>query len=157
MIDTFAAVVATAVATACALAAVCWWDWRWLRVPNWLNGMAFATSCLVAMQPTHSLRTGLIGAFTWFAIYWLIASIKPGAFGGGDIKLAASTGLLSSMSASSAVPGIANALAGIVGAAVVTLLFAAFVPDGRKRRSLKHPVPHGPAMVISALVVWLLL
>ena len=69
-----------------------------------LSGLAFALAlrvvaplqaggAVIGMGFGPSLRDGLIGAALGFGFFFLVALIKPGAMGGGDIKMAALIGL----------------------------------------------------------------
>lgn len=103
----------------------------------------------IAAWATGRPVPALAGGLGLFALYLLMAVIRPGAVGAGDVKLAAPVGALSG------IPGWeAWALAGIVAfvlSALIGLVLAlARRPVTHEGRSV---VPHGPSMVIAALAV----
>ncbi len=68
-----------------ALCAVVYWDWRWRRIPNWLNGIVFLAAAAHAilmgdLMSVYALSF-FIGALIWGGLFYIKA------IGGGDAKL----------------------------------------------------------------------
>lgn len=82
-----------------------------------------------------------VGAVGFFGLHALLALLRPGSLGGGDVKLAAPVGaVLGAL-------GVEAVLVALVGASLVTLLLIAAVPRWRRG------APHGPGMLGSACVL----
>ncbi|WPF65169.1 MULTISPECIES: prepilin peptidase [unclassified Corynebacterium] len=117
------------------LGALIWWDARQGILPNVLTLPGVAVSWAWALFCHQPWWIG--GGVAWAALYLLVGWVVRGV-GGGDVKLAASLGVL--VCAGSGVPGWCVA---VVGASIASLLLMAVLRRGR--------VPHGPSMVVSAL------
>jgi len=113
------------------------------RVPN---AIIAATSMLsviaVLLLPAVKLLPMLIGGGVGFLLFLLIAAIRPGAMGAGDVKLAGAIGLISGF------PGALVSLclgiiAGGLGALILLL-------TRRVKRS--DPIPYAPFLVMGALL-----
>lgn len=65
-------------------------DLKTMTIPPWVW---ISIALLAPVAPGWSVIYGLFGAVVAGAILLLPATIKPGAFGGGDIKLVAACGL----------------------------------------------------------------
>ena len=89
-------------------------------------------------------RSVLLGGLLAFSVFFLVAWLKPGQLGGGDVKLAALIGLTFGF------PGVLVALlvgAGAGGIAAVVLL--------ARHASLKQQIPYAPFLCFGALAVLL--
>lgn len=116
-------------------AALCWCDFRFRRLPNWLTLPAIPlTWILVAFFDPRVI----LGGLGWSALYLLLASWR-GGLGGGDIKLAASLGALVAWAG-----GLPGVLVAVAAASVISLLGALV--------SRQRSVPHAPAMLAGSLV-----
>ena len=119
-------------------------DWLHRRLPNYLTlPAAFgAVSGAIAFHP--AALTGLL----WPVLY-LLLGLRGGGIGGGDIKLAVSLGL-----AVAAAQNFYSVFIVIIGASLITLvaglLCAVF---GRPKHVKSRNLPHGPAMIMSTLIV----
>lgn len=65
-------------------------DLKTMTIPPWIW---ISIAMLSPLAPNWSLRQGAFGAVVTGAVLLIPAIIKPGAFGGGDIKLVAAGGL----------------------------------------------------------------
>lgn len=115
--------------------ALCRWDIRFRRLPNWLTLPAIPLTWLPAAFFDPWMMLGGLG---WSALYLALASWR-GGLGGGDIKLAASLGVL--VAWAGGVPGVLVAMAA---ASVLSLLGALL--------SRQQSVPHAPAMLAGSLI-----
>lgn len=121
------------------------------RLPNALTlpsyGVAAALltlSAFVDHEPGRLIRAA-IGMASLYVFYFLLAVLKPGAMGFGDVKLAGVLGIyLGYLGWSALVVGAFAAflLGGVVGVALMTMRRA-----GRKTR-----IPFGPYMIVGAFV-----
>lgn len=132
-------------------------DVRELRIPNTLvifGAIAmFSILCVASIsgQGWSHLVAGLAGGFAFFAAYLLLAIIRPGAMGMGDVKLAAILGMaLGPFGVEASVVGFYSAF--VVGAmlGLARILF--------KRGSLKDRIPFAPFIAIGGLsgLLWAL-
>ncbi|GGS60521.1 hypothetical protein GCM10010171_64280 [Actinokineospora fastidiosa] len=80
----------------------------------------------------------VLGAVGFFAVHAVIAWVRPGSLGGGDVKLALMVGAVLG------VVGVEALLVALVGASLVTLALIAAVPRWRSG------APHGPGMLGAA-------
>ncbi|MBC3185470.1 prepilin peptidase [Corynebacterium sp. zg-331] len=116
------------------LCALVWCDLRRGILPHCLTlpGIALWWVWALSTQPWW-----MMGGVAWAALYlvvgWLVAGV-----GGGDVKLAASLGVLACAGG-----GVRGWCAAVVGASVLSLASMALL---RRTR-----VPHGPSMVLSTL------
>ncbi|MFC5288596.1 prepilin peptidase [Actinokineospora guangxiensis] len=83
----------------------------------------------------------LVGAGVFLAVHILVAALRPGALGGGDVKLALPVGAVLG------VLGVEALLLALVLASVITLVLIASVPRWRRG------APHGPGMLGAACVL----
>lgn len=121
-------------------AALCWWDFRHRRLPNWLTLPAAALS-LFWFSPA---------ALIWPGLYLGLGLVR-GGIGGGDIKLAVPLGVVVAQSS-----GVGGVLAAIVLANILTVVAAALLHLlGQRRDHHTHPqeLPHGPAMLAGAGII----
>lgn len=116
-------------------AALCWWDLRFRRLPNWLTLPAIPLTWFPAAFFDPQV---ILGGLGWSALYLALASWR-GGLGGGDIKLAASLGVLAAWA-----DGAAGVLVAVAAASVISLLGALL--------SRQRSVPHAPAMFAGSLV-----
>lgn len=65
-------------------------DLKTMTIPPWIW---ISIAILSPLAPGWSIKQGVFGAVVAGAVLLLPAIIKPGAFGGGDIKLVAACGL----------------------------------------------------------------
>ncbi|QPK78217.1 prepilin peptidase [Corynebacterium lizhenjunii] len=129
--DILAVVIAAAVgAWALTLALI---DVRWRRLPDVLTLPATVLSLVLCWHPAGLLWPGL----------YLMLAVRGGGIGGGDIKLAISLGMLAA-----AAGGWVGVACAIVAANLLSLLVMAVAQ--------RADAPHGPAMLVAALGVWLL-
>ena len=115
------------------------------RLPDTLTLPALPVA-LVLLLPTGTVVRGLLGAAVLVAVHAAVHLLAPHALGAGDVKLAGPLG---------AVLGAVSPAALLAGPLLAALLtaFAAVVglACGRLRRD--DPLPHGPAMLVAALVL----
>lgn len=127
-------------------AALCWWDLRARRLPNWLTLPAGALAVL-ALFINPAWAVGLV----WPGVY-LAQALLPGpagGLGGGDIKLALPLGV-----ACAGLAGAAGVLAAMVIAGLVTLAAGLLCSAaGRRPGAARGGIPHGPAMLFAAAAV----
>jgi len=115
------------------------------RLPDALTLPALPVA-LALLLPTGAAARGLFGAAVLVAVHAAVHLLAPHALGAGDVKLAGSVGaVLGGVSWSALVAG-----------PLLAALFTAFVAVlglacGRLRRD--DPLPHGPAMLVAALVL----
>lgn len=90
----------------------------------------------------HDPRTILVGGMLAFAVFYMVAWLKPGQLGGGDVKLAALIGLTFGF------PQVLWALligAGAGGAAAVFLLF--------RKAGMQYRIPYAPFLCLGAITI----
>lgn len=115
------------------------------RLPDALTLPAVPVA-LVLLLPTGTAVHGLLGAAVLVAVHAVVHLLAPHALGAGDVKLAGPLGaVLGGVSWTALVAGpvlaaLLTALAGVLGLAC-----------GRLHRD--DPLPHGPAMLVAALVL----
>lgn len=120
------------------LAALCVYDIRERRLPNWLTLPGAAAVLIVATAAGHGGQA-LLGALALFVVYLAIHVSVPRALGGGDVKLAIGVG----------------ALTGAFGADVWALaamgapLLTAIVAMSVFMWCAESVVPHGPSMCLA--------
>lgn len=121
------------------------------RLPNALTGPAFlGTLALLAAAAGsagqwHSLVRAVLGGLALAAAFWLAAFLSPSAVGGGDVRLAASTGT------ALAWYGLASLVAGLLAAFVLAAAYGLALLAAR-RASLKQQIPFGPFLIAGALL-----
>ncbi|MGW5054641.1 prepilin peptidase [Actinokineospora sp. NPDC004072] len=119
-------------------------DLRHRRLPDALTlgglpvlGVALAIAASAGGGGDVVVRA-VLGAVGFFAVHALIALLRPGSVGGGDVKLALLVGAVLG------VLGVEALLIALVGASAVTLVLIAAVPRWRSG------APHGPGMLAAA-------
>lgn len=95
--------------------ALCWWDIRARRLPDWLTLPAIPVTWIAA---AFSVPWVILGGLGW-SLSYLVLAIWRGGIGGGDIKLAASLGVLVA-----GVGGWAGLLVAVAGASLLSLMLA---------------------------------
>lgn len=121
------------------MTALCVYDLRERRLPNWLT-LPGAAVMLVAGAMTGKGIAALAGAAALFGLYLLIHVVSPRAMGGGDVKLALGLGALTGMC------GADVWVLAAIGAPLLTAVCAAVVLLWRHDRT----VPHGPSMCLAS-------
>lgn len=121
------------------LVALCVYDVRERRLPNWLT-VPGAAVVLAAAVATGRGVPSATGAVALFALYLTVYLAAPGAMGGGDVKLAAGVGALTG-----AFGFDVWALAAL-GAPLLTGMSAA----AGLVRGARTGVPHGPSMCLAS-------
>ena len=138
-----------AVAFACLVLTVI--DARTRRLPDAITKPAFvAVTALLAVAAVAErapwrLGRGLLAAALVGGLFWLVARLKPGWIGRGDVKL---------------VPTLAVALGWLSWSALAVGFYAAFVVGGLAglyamlvlRRSRKSALPFGPSLAVGTVV-----
>ncbi|QPG71772.1 MULTISPECIES: prepilin peptidase [Mycobacteriaceae] len=119
--------------------ALCAYDLRERRLPNWLTLPGAAVILLAAVILGRGLPA-LAGAAALFALYLLIHLLSPDAMGGGDVKLALGLGALTGMC------GADVWVLAAIGAPLLTAGYAVLVLLRRNGRT----VPHGPSMCLAS-------
>ena len=113
------------------------WDVCFSRLPNVLTYTGFAVAIVVAVAAGDPLA--ILGGVAWSALY-IASGYISGGVGGGDVKLAASLGILAAMC------GWRGWLAAVGGASLSTVILLLI--------TRRHAMPHGPGMIgATALVV----
>ena len=131
------------IAGACVLAwlaALCVYDIRDRRLPNWLT-LPGAVVILVAAAISGRGTPALLGAAALFAVYAVAHLVSPAAMGAGDAKLAVGIGALT------AIFGVDVWLLAALGAPVLTACLAVVMLLRRSGQT----VPHGPSMCLAAV------
>ena len=144
------------------LAAACWLalcsvplafiDAAVRRLPDVLTGTAFGGSALLLLAAAaagghwHVLARAVLGSVALVGFYLVLALISPSGMGMGDVKAAASLGIMLAWLGWTAL--IAGGFAGFLFAAVYGI---ALVMSGRATR--KHRIPFGPFMIAGAFLV----
>ena len=115
------------------------------RLPDALTLPALPVA-LALLLPTGTAARGLLGAAVLVAVHAAVHLLAPQALGAGDVKLAGPLGAVLGAASPAAL------LAGPLLAALLTALAGALgMACGRLRRN--DPLPHGPAMLVAALVL----
>ena len=112
-------------------------------VSNYLLGAAAISALAFALLEVRiGLRSTLLGGLTGLVIFFGLALLRPGAMGGGDVKLAGLIGLMNGF------PEVLQALLlGILlGGITAGLLMAA------RLRSGKSYIPYAPFLAVGALI-----
>lgn len=125
------------------MGALCVYDVRQRRLPNWLTLPGAAVILLGAVTAGRGWPA-LAGALLLAGMYLLVHLVAPAGMGAGDVKLALALGALTGCF------GVEVWLLAALAAPMLTALIAAL------RRSA---VPHGPSMCLASaaavgLVVW---
>lgn len=134
------AVTAAVVAAAAMCAAAALWTMQLIaedlvlrRLPDWLTLPAAGIAVTVCFVEPRA----------WVGLMWAVAYVVAGrGFGGGDVKLAVSL-------------GIVLALAGGVGAVLAGMLLASSFTVAFMLLRRVRTAPHGPSMLASAWIVGL--
>lgn len=122
------------------LAALCIYDIRDRRLPNWLTLPGAAV--IVAVAAMHGRgASAVLGAVALFVVYTLVHLASPAAMGAGDVKLAIGIGALTG-----AFGGDVWVLA-TLGAPLLTAVWAVVAV----LRRTGPTVPHGPSMCLAAV------
>jgi leader peptidase (prepilin peptidase)/N-methyltransferase len=121
--------------------ALCGYDVRYRRLPNWLT-LPGATVILLGAAAAGRGGPALGGAAALFAVYAVVHLAAPGAMGAGDVKLALGTGALTGAFGTDV--WVLAALA----APLLTAVCAVGVLTQRAGRT----VPHGPSMCLASAV-----
>jgi leader peptidase (prepilin peptidase) / N-methyltransferase len=90
----------------------------------------------------HDFRSVIVGGVLAFAVFYMVARLKPGQLGGGDVKLAALIGLTFGF------PHVLWALlvgAGVGGVAALILL--------SRQVGLQYRIPYAPFLCLGAMVI----
>ncbi|MEW5813345.1 MAG: A24 family peptidase [Actinomycetota bacterium] len=127
------------VALAAWLIALSAYDLRQRRLPNLLT-LPGGAAILVAAALTGHGVSALLGAAALTGIYAAVHLTAPGALGAGDVKLAIGVGAMTGAFGMQAWALCA------VGASLLTGLWGC----ARLLRGARAPVPHGPAMCLTA-------
>ncbi|MCX8561703.1 A24 family peptidase [Mycolicibacterium mucogenicum] len=121
------------------LVALCVYDLRERRLPNWLTlpgaALLVGAGAIAGRGPAAAL-----GAAALFGSYLLIHLLSPKAMGGGDVKLALGLGALTGMF------GADIWVLAAIGAPLLTAVYAVVVLLRRRGRT----VPHGPSMCLAS-------
>jgi leader peptidase (prepilin peptidase)/N-methyltransferase len=128
-------------------------DLRWRRLPDRLTLPAYPAAALLLAAGALAIPDGgrhLLSALAGLATAWLffalIALIRPGGLGWGDVKLSGVLGLYLGWL------GAAAVAAGLLGAfALAALAGLGLIAAGRATR--KSQLPFGPFMLASAIAV----
>jgi leader peptidase (prepilin peptidase)/N-methyltransferase len=116
------------------------------RVPNLVIGPAAVVALIAAaLQSPEMLFGAVVGGVIGFGCFLLIGLIRPGAMGGGDIKLAGLIGLITG-AAYVPVAIIVGILAGGIGAAIFL---------GAKRVQRKGSIAYAPYLCLGAVIALL--
>ncbi|GAA2439295.1 prepilin peptidase [Mycolicibacterium llatzerense] len=121
------------------MVALCVYDLRERRLPNWLTlpgaALLVGAGVIAGKGPAAAL-----GAAALFGIYLLIHLLSPKAMGGGDVKLAIGLGALT---------GMFGADVWVLAAIGAPLLTAGYAVVALVRRA-GRTVPHGPSMCLAS-------
>lgn len=121
------------------LVALCGYDIRQRRLPNWLTLPGAAVILIAAAISGHGLAA-LTGAAALTALYLLVHLVSPRSMGGGDVKLAAGLGALT---------GAFGVDVWVLAALAAPLLTAVWALVAVARRA-DRTVPHGPSMCLAS-------
>lgn len=119
--------------------ALCAYDLRERRLPNWLT-LPGAAVILLAAGVSERGVAALAGATALCLLYLLVHLVSPAAMGGGDVKLALGLGALTGTY------GADVWLLAAMGAPLLTAGCAVVVLVRRRVRT----VPHGPSMCLAS-------
>lgn len=126
-------------------------DWKTQRLPSrliWPGGIIlvalFSLSAAVGHAPWLLIRA-ILGALAALAFYAILYIVRPGQFGGGDVRLGGLLGIALGWSSWSAL--ITGTLVGWLSAAVAMLAIRVL-----RRPSSNSPLPLGPFLVFGALL-----
>ncbi|WP_299564510.1 A24 family peptidase [uncultured Mycolicibacterium sp.] len=123
-------------------AALTVWDIRRRRLPDALT-LPGAAAVLAGAALTGHGPAALLGGAGLGLLYLLVSLARPGALGGGDVKLAVGTGALA---------GICGPHAWLFAALAAPLFTAGWAVVALVRRA-GPTVPHGPAMCAATALV----
>ncbi len=112
-----------------------WHDLGSRRLPDHLTLPAVPVAALLSLHDA-AFAGFLAGAALWSGAYAAVGVAKPGAMGGGDVKLALALGGIAGWSA-----GIPGTLAAMIAAGLLTAAAGAI--------ARKRAVPHGPSMLVA--------
>jgi leader peptidase (prepilin peptidase) / N-methyltransferase len=122
------------------LAALCVYDIRERRLPNWLTMPGAAV--ILATAGIHGRgEPAVLGAVALFAVYAVVHLVSPAAMGAGDVKLAIGIGALTGGF------GVDVWLVATLGAPMLTAGWAVVAVIRRSGRT----VAHGPSMCLAAV------
>ncbi|KQB85494.1 Type IV leader peptidase family protein [Corynebacterium oculi] len=116
------------------LCALVWWDARRGILPHALTLPGIVVAWAWAL---HQNPWWIVGGAAWAVMYAVIGWVVRG-IGGGDVKLAASLGVMACAGG-----GISGWCVATLGASILSLALMVVLRRGR--------VPHGPSMVLSTL------
>jgi leader peptidase (prepilin peptidase)/N-methyltransferase len=119
-------------------AALCIYDVRQRRLPNWLT-LPGAAAVLAFAALTGRGLPALAGAAALGVLYLVVHAAAPSAMGGGDVKLALGVG---------AIGGYFGLDVWLLAAIAAPMLTAAWALIALIRRGARS-VPHGPAMCVA--------
>lgn len=112
-------------------------------VPNRLLGAAVTCALLFGLLEVRiGLRSSVLGGLTGLVIFFGLALLRPGAMGGGDVKLAGLVGLMNGF------PGVLESLVigVLLGGIAAALLMAT------RLRSGKSYIPYAPFLTMGAMI-----
>jgi leader peptidase (prepilin peptidase)/N-methyltransferase len=121
------------------LAALCVYDIRQRRLPNWLT-MPGAVVVLLVAAAVGRGGPAVLGAAALFGLYLVVHLVAPAAMGAGDVKLAVGVGALTGAF------GVDVWALAALAAPLMTAAWALVEVLCRGART----VPHGPAMCAAA-------
>ncbi|MEW5985600.1 MAG: A24 family peptidase [Chloroflexota bacterium] len=122
-------------------------DLRSHRVPNKLVYPAMGVALLVhAVPPGRETLNTLLGGVIGLAPFLLVALLRPGGMGGGDVKLAALTGLTAGFPQAAWAISIAILLGGVTAMALLVT----------RRGRLDTGIPYAPFLCLGAILALLL-
>ncbi|MCW2132061.1 prepilin peptidase [Arthrobacter sp. VKM Ac-2550] len=117
-----------------------------LVLPFLLGALALLAIASLISGAWLQLLGGLLGGAAMFAVYLIMALIKPGGIGMGDVKLAAVVGLYAGYI------GLNAWLLVLVGAFVLNAVAILLLMLGRVLNR-KSEIPFGPSMIAATLLV----
>src|SRR5580658_321649 len=132
-------------------AIVCYTDFRYRQIPNWIPVSVFALgiSFQCMFNGFRGLRNGFMGfllSFCFFLILYLLSSV-----GGGDVKLAGALGVwMNGWPSAIQMLFILAAVGGIMAIAYILIRLI-----WRKRPIVAGTMAYGPAICISAILAFL--
>ncbi|HEX7322263.1 MAG TPA: A24 family peptidase [Mycobacterium sp.] len=124
----------------CWSIALCGYDIRQRRLPNWLT-LPGAVGTLAFAAAAGCGGPALSGAVALTAVYLLVHLAAPAALGAGDVKLAVGLGALT---------GFFGIDVWLLAALAAPLLTAGWGLIARAARGA-HTVPHGPSMCFASV------
>lgn len=122
------------------VAALCCYDVRQRRLPNWLT-LPGAVAVLAFAALTGRGPPALAGAAALGGLYLAVHLVAPSAMGAGDVKLAFGVGAIAGYF------GVDVWLLAALGAPLLTAAWALIELGRRGTRT----VPHGPAMCLATV------